>query len=130
MGRRGISIRIKLIAISTLLIVVLVGVFSAMYTVRHMRIIDESSRRAQEGITERLRQAGQAELRLLAGVTRLAMSQSDFITLQAIVRDMSKADLIIAVAVMSPVGTILAHTKPSLVGRQATGPLARSLEAS
>jgi signal transduction histidine kinase/ActR/RegA family two-component response regulator len=128
--RRGLSIRIKLIAISTLLMVGLIGLFSAMHTVQHMRIIDESSRRAREGITARLRQAGQAELRLLVGVTRLAMVQSDFITLQTIVRNMSREDLITAVAVMTPVGTILAHTHPARVGQQATGLLAKSLEAS
>ena len=123
MARRGTSIRTKLIAISTLLMVGVIGLFSAMHTVNHLRIIDDSSRRMQESLESRLRLAGTAQLRLLVEVTRLALVQSDFITLQTIVHNVAHEEGIIATAVVDRGGRILAHSDGGRVGSQATGVL-------
>lgn len=126
MARRGTSIRTKLIAISTLLMVGVIGLFSAMHTVNHLRIIDDSSRRLQESLESRLRLAGAAQLRLLVEVTRLALLQSDFITLQAIVHNAAHEEGIIAAAVVDRGGRILAHSDGGRVGSEASGVLRRA----
>ena len=123
MARRGMSIRTKLIAVSTLLMVGVIGLFSAMHTVNHLRIIDDSSRRMQESLESRLRLAGTAQLRLLVEVTRLALVQSDFITLQTIVHNVAREEGIIATAVVDRGGRILAHSDGSRVGGEAIGVL-------
>jgi signal transduction histidine kinase/CheY-like chemotaxis protein len=129
MARRGMSIRTKLIAISTLLMVGVIGLFSTMHTVSHLRIIDDSSRRMQDSLVSRLRLAGLAQLKLMAEVTRLALLQSDFITLQTIVRNVAREQGITAVAVVDRKGRVLAHGRSEAVGTHASGMLRRAVSA-
>lgn len=126
---RGTSIRTKLIAASTLLMVGVVGLLGVMSIVSHLRIIDESSRRMQQSLRDRLRLAGTAQLRLMVEVTRLALVQSDFVTLQTIVHNVAHEEGITAVAVVDRSGRVLAHSKNGDVGRLARGHLARAAKA-
>jgi len=125
--RRGMSIRTKMIGVSTALMVGVIGLFSAMHTVNHLRIIDESSRRAQDSLEQRLRSAGMAQLRLMVDVTRLALLQNDFATLQTIAHNLSREEGIVAVAVVDRRGMVLAHSEPDHAGRRASGLLQRVL---
>jgi signal transduction histidine kinase/CheY-like chemotaxis protein len=129
MALRGVSIRTKLIAISTLLMVGVIGAFSTMHTLSHLRIIDDSSRRMQDSLVSRLRLAGLAQLKLMAEVTRLALLQSDFITLQTIVHNVAREEGITAVAVVDRQGRVLAHGRAEAVGTQARGLLRRAVAA-
>lgn len=80
--------------------------------------------RLETSITESLRQAGGAQLRLLAGTARISLVQSDFTTLQTIVHDIAKqGERVIESAVIDRSGKILAHSNAKLVGQEAVGSL-------
>lgn len=124
--RRGryISIRIKMIAISLLLLIVVIGLFGVINSIRTKRIIDESSKRQAAAVTRSLRQAGAAKLQLLAGTAQIGLVQGDYSTLQIIVRDIKKQDeLVTEAAVMESSGRLLAHSDPKKVATRAKGAL-------
>lgn len=128
MAKRGISISVRLIAGSTLLLIVVIGLFSVVNIIQSHRIINDSSQRLQKRINESLRQAGKGQLLLLVEATRIALLQSDYITLQAIVVNIGKEDnRVTTVAVIDSAGNILAHNQAHQVGRPATGILRESL---
>jgi sigma-B regulation protein RsbU (phosphoserine phosphatase) len=111
MAKRGISLSIKLIIVSTLLLAVVISLFGVMNTVQSRKIIDESTTRLQTKISESLRVAGQAQLQLLAEATRIALVQSDYTTLQTVVRNAGRSDeRVVAIAVLDKNGTVLAHS--------------------
>lgn len=127
MAKRGISISIKLISISTLLLILVIGLFGVMSSMQSRRLIDDSTDRLQEKITDQMRVSGTAQLRLLAESTRIAVVQSDFTTLQTTILNIGKEEGITEVAVIDKAGTVLAHSKADQVGKHAAGVLQRSL---
>ncbi len=129
MAKRGISISIKLISISTLLIIIIIGTFSIVNSMQTRRIIDTSLQKLRDKISDALVRAGTAQLELLAETTRIAMVQSDYTTLQTIVKNIGEHDeRVSAVAVMERSGTVLAHSDSSLAGSQPKGALEKNLE--
>jgi signal transduction histidine kinase len=119
---RRTTIRTKLVATSTLLLLAVVTVFAVAHAIQQRRAFRDSSARLATTLRERLRSAGLAQLQLLSEVTKLALVQSDFITLQAIVRNTARAEpQVVAAGVVSQQGEVLAHSDPRLVGRPATG---------
>jgi signal transduction histidine kinase len=127
---RRTTIRAKLVATSTLLLVVVVALFTAAQAIQQRRAYHASAAWLEATLRERLRTAGLAQLGLLSEVTKLALVQSDFITLQAIVRNTAKAEPTVLVAgVVAQHGAVLAHSDPAQVGRPATGLLREGLGA-
>ena len=87
------------------LLVIVIGLFALVNSIQSKRIIDGTAARLEFSITESLRRAGRAQLTLLAGTSRISLVQSDYTTLQTIVRDISKQDeRVIEAAVVDPLG--------------------------
>lgn len=127
---RRTTIRAKLVATSTLLLVVVVTLFTAAQAIQQRRAYHASAAWLEATLRERLRTAGLAQLGLLAEVTKLALVQSDFITLQEIVRNTARAEPTVLVAgVAAQHGAVLAHSDPAQVGKPATGLLREGLGA-
>jgi sigma-B regulation protein RsbU (phosphoserine phosphatase) len=131
MARRSLSIRYKLIIVSTLLLVVVIGLFGAMNSMQSRRIIDDFSKKLQEKTSETLRRSGTVQLRLLAETTRVALVQRDYSTLQATIKNVAKQGkgAITAVAAVDKDGTVLAHNNPSQTGKKARGLLSRTVSS-
>jgi serine phosphatase RsbU (regulator of sigma subunit) len=130
LARRGVSISVKLISGSAGLLVLVMGLFGAMNTVSSQRIIDDSTKRLQEKISEQIKVSGSGQLRLLAETTRIAVVQSDFTTLQSTIHNIGRHDEnVTAVAVVDKSGMVLAHSDSNRVGKKAEGLLQRSLGA-
>jgi len=128
---RGIGIRTKLIAMSTLLVMVAVGLFGVMNSIRSRRIINESSQRLRKEIIGGLRQAGTGQLELLAETTRIALVQSDYTTLQTIIQNTKKQDdRVTQVAVIDSALTYLANGDSKLVGSKAAGAIKTFIESN
>jgi sigma-B regulation protein RsbU (phosphoserine phosphatase) len=121
MARRQFSIRMKLITVSTLLLVVVIGLFGVVNSMQSRRIIDDFSGMLQTKITDSLRQSGTSQLQLLAETARIALLQSDYSTLQTMVRDVGQQELVTAVGVVNMHGTVLAHSDTKRSGQPATG---------
>ncbi len=132
---RGLSVGVRLIAASTALLVVVVGLFAIMNSFNSRRLVDDSARRLESEISAGLAKAGTAQLQLLAEATRIALLQSDYTTLQTTVANMARHDeSVVAAAVVDPSGSIIAHSDAKLVNPhepvKATGHLAESIKAS
>jgi sigma-B regulation protein RsbU (phosphoserine phosphatase) len=119
----------KLITISTLLLIVVIGLFGVVNSMQSRRIIDDFSETLQTKITTSLRQSGTGQLQLLAETARIALLQSDYSTLQTTVRDVGHQELVTAVAVVNMQGTVLAHSDPKLSGKPATGLLKKKINS-
>jgi sigma-B regulation protein RsbU (phosphoserine phosphatase) len=118
--KRGVSISVKLIMVSMALLVAVIGLFGVINSIQSARIIDDSSRRLEANITQSLRRAGRAQLRLMAATARISLVQSDYTTLQTIVHDIGvQDDLVTEAAVVERSGKILAHTETRRVGTRA-----------
>lgn len=130
MAGRGLSISVKLILVSTLVVAIAIGLFGFMNVLRSRRLIDHSSRRVQQRIVDGLRQAGTAQLQLLTETTRIALVQSDYTTLQATVENTAVQDeRITTVAVVDRDNTFLAHSERARAGKKAAGPMLKLLRA-
>jgi serine phosphatase RsbU (regulator of sigma subunit) len=121
------SIRSKLITASTLLIVLVIGLFCLVNIVQSRRIIDHFSAELHRERSETIRQVGVAQLQMLADTARIALVQADYSALQTIVTRLGKDKLVTAAAVVGQTGTVLAHSDGKSVGASASGLL---LEAS
>lgn len=131
MAERSLSIRFKLIIVSTLLLVVVIGLFGAMNSMQSRRIIDGFSTKLQQKTSESLRLSGTMQLELLTETARVAFVQRDYATLQATIRNVARQDReVTAVAAMDNDQTILAHSDSSLVGKKADGLLTSGLETT
>jgi sensor histidine kinase regulating citrate/malate metabolism len=130
MAKRGMSISIKLIIGSTLLLVVAVGVFGFINSIQSRRIIDDSAKRLEKQFADALRRGGEGQLRLLVASSRIALLQSDYTALQAIAANVKKRDdQVTGVAVVDDSGTLLAHQDAKKVGKKAEGLLEELLKA-
>lgn len=130
MTRPGMGIAAKLIIISTVLLGLVVGLFGLINSMQTRRIIDEYSARQVQEITESLKHAGATELRLLSKAVRVALVQSDYATMQTVVRDLGTQDRrITMVAVADNRGMTLAHSDRQRVGSSATGPIRKAMHA-
>ncbi len=129
MARRA-TIRAKLVAMCALPLVAVVVLITAAQAILDQRAFEASHAQLEATLRERLRGAAAAQLQLLSEVTKLALVQSDFITLQTIVRNAAEAErMVLGVGVVSRHGQVLAHSDPTLVGGAATGLLRDALAA-
>lgn len=109
--RRGASISVKLIAYSTLLVLVIVALFGVLIVVNTGRVFDEHTERQRDALMTALNKRGSVQLKDLAQAGRNAILQSDYSTLQGFVPEIAKDDPEVAsVAVTDKDGTILAHS--------------------
>jgi serine phosphatase RsbU (regulator of sigma subunit) len=124
MARRGLSIGVKLIVVSTALMIVVVGLFGVINALQARRIIDEFSEKLRLNALAHLRQSGAAQLQVLGEATRTAILQNDYLTLQSTVRNLGERQKqVTAVAVIDRDGTVIAHTVPALTAKRAEPPL-------
>jgi len=118
--RPRLGVSVKLITTSTLLLVVMIGLFGVVNSMQSRRLIDDSTAREREKIVAGLRVAGVGQLSLFAEAVRIALLQNDYTTLGTMVDGIGKRDeLVTEAAVVDNQGTILAHINPKLVGGKA-----------
>lgn len=109
--RRGASISLKLIAFSTLLVLVIVALFGVLIVVNTGRVFDEHTERQRDALMTALKKRGSVQLKDLVQASRNAILQSDYATLQGFVPEIAKGDDEVAsVAVADNNGTIVAHS--------------------
>ncbi len=95
---------------STILLLTVIGGVTLMSSYQVPKVIDKASARLHEKILENIFQAGQAQIMILAETARILDIESDYITLQSIIRKLSQQDKKISeVAVVDSEGMILAH---------------------
>jgi serine phosphatase RsbU (regulator of sigma subunit) len=120
--QRGIGIAVKMILVSTLLLVIVISLFGVLNDRQSRRLIDDAMKRLQAEMTDSLKQAGISQIQLLSQAVRVALVQSDYVTIQTIVRDMSKQDRrITGIAVVDRANRVLAHTSNKYIGKEAVG---------
>ncbi len=126
--RSNTRIHVRLIVVSSLLLTLVVGLFGGLNTIATRRIIDASSKRLSEKIQDSLRQAGMAQLNLLADAALIAISQGDYTTLQSMIFKMRRNDRrITEVSVVDAAKRVLAHTEAQMKGAVARDYLAVDL---
>jgi serine phosphatase RsbU (regulator of sigma subunit) len=119
--RRGASISVKMIATSTLLILVIVALFGILNVVNTGRLFDEQSQRQRESFVASLQKRGSVQTKDLVQASRNAIVQNDYTTLQNFVPDIAKDDLEVAyVYVADKEGTVLAHSDKNMLGKPIT----------
>jgi phosphoserine phosphatase RsbU/P len=115
--RPNLRISTKLIAFSTLLIAVVVGVYGVINRLQSRRIIDEAARRLQGQMREGLQRAGSAQAELLATTARTALVQNDYGTLQSILQSIVREDeRLLSASIIDTQNTILADSDAKRVG--------------
>jgi serine phosphatase RsbU (regulator of sigma subunit) len=126
--RRGASISVKMIATSTLLILMIVALFGILNIVNTSRVFDEQAQRQRESFVASLQKRGSVQTRDLVQASRNALLQSDFTTLQSFVPDIAKDDPEVAyVYVADKDGMVLAHSDKALLGKPMTDPSAKEM---
>src|SRR5258708_2648164 len=90
--RRGASVYVKSVATSTLLILLIVGMFGALNVRNTGRIVDEQSLRQSDGFKTALKKRGDVQTRELAQAARNAIATNDWGNLQAFVPEIGKDD--------------------------------------
>jgi phosphoserine phosphatase RsbU/P len=126
-AKRGMSISVKLITVSTLLLIIAIGVFGLLNSMQSRRIIDDATERLKKEIGASLRSAGTAQLMLLAEASRITLLQSDYSTLQSMALNLGRHELVTSVAVVNKEGTIVAHRDKQRVRQKAKGQVKKSL---
>jgi len=108
--RLRVSIRSKLILLSTLLLAAAISLFGAVNAHQARLNIDRYSDRLRRTITEGLHQAGRAQLALLGSAARIAIVQSDYGSLTTMVADVQRQDQRIThVSIRGPDQRVLAE---------------------
>lgn len=129
--RRGASISVKMIATSTLLILMIVALFGILNIVNTSRVFEEQSQRQRDSFTASLQKRGTVQTRDLAQASSNAIVQNDFNTLQAFVPEIAKGDPEVAyVYVADKDGLVLAHSDTKLNGKPMADALAKELLAA
>ena len=129
--RRGASISVKMIATSTLLILVIVAMFGALNVLNTGRVFDEQALRQSELFKSSLKKQGDLVAQTLVQSSKNAVVQNDFSTLQSSVPDVAKNDPNVSyVFVADKDGTVLAHSKKELNGKPVSDPIAKDMIAS
>jgi serine phosphatase RsbU (regulator of sigma subunit) len=126
--RRGASISVKMIATTTLLILVIVALFGILNVVNTGRVFDEQAGRLREEKLSSLRHSGTVQTKDLVQSSRNAILQSDYTTLQGFVPDIAKDDPEVAyVYVADKDGTVLAHSDAAQNGKPLTDAISKEL---
>ncbi|MBK8481211.1 MAG: SpoIIE family protein phosphatase [Proteobacteria bacterium] len=113
--RLRVSIRSKLILLSTLLLAAAISLFGAVNAHQTRLNIDRYSERLRRTITEALHQAGRAQLSLLGTAARIAIVQSDYGSLTTMVADVQRQDARIThVSIRGPDQRVLAEVGGAL----------------
>jgi serine phosphatase RsbU (regulator of sigma subunit) len=124
--RRGASISLKMIASSTLLILIIVALFGILNVVNTGRVFDEQARRLSDEKLASLQHRGMVQTKDLVQSSRNAILQSDYTTLQGFVPDVAKDDPEVAyVFVADKDGTVLAHSDKAMNGKPVADPVAK-----
>jgi serine phosphatase RsbU (regulator of sigma subunit) len=129
--RRGASISVKMIATSTLLILMIVALFGILNIVNTSRVFDEQGKRQSDAFVTSLQKRGSVQTKDLAQASRNAILQSDFTTLQQFVPEIANEDPEVAyVYVADKDGIVLAHSNKALNGKPMTDPQAKEMLAA
>jgi HAMP domain-containing protein len=116
--RRGASITAKMIASSSVLVLLVVGLFGIVSVVNTGRFFDvEEARLQKSAFSERVAR-GVAEARALARQSASALAEGDYEALQARLPEWPSDDAEIALAAVTDrEGTVLAHSDRALNGQ-------------
>ncbi len=126
--RRGASISVKMIATSTLLILMIVALFGILNIVNTSRVFDEQGKRQNEAFVTALQKRGSVQTKDLVQSSRNAIVMTDITTLQNFVPDIAKDDTEVAyVYVADKEGIVLAHSDKNLDGKPMTDPQAKEM---
>jgi serine phosphatase RsbU (regulator of sigma subunit) len=126
--RRGASISVKMIATSTLLILVIVALFGMLNVVNTGHVFDEQAQRSKEAFVASLQRRGQAQAKDLVQASKVAILSNDFGTLQTFVPEIAKDDPEVSyVLVTDKEGQIMAHSNPAMNGRGVSDATAKEL---
>jgi serine phosphatase RsbU (regulator of sigma subunit) len=126
--RRGASISVKMIATSTLLILVIVALFGILNVVNTSQVFEEQGRHQRDAFVTALQKRGSVQTKDLVQASRNAILQSDYTTLQNFVPEIAKDDAEVAyVYVADKEGVVLAHSDETLRGKPMTDPLSKDL---
>jgi serine phosphatase RsbU (regulator of sigma subunit) len=129
--RRGASISVKMIATSTLLILIIVALFGILNVVNTGRTFDEQAGRQKETFVSQLQKRGQAQAKDLVQASRSAILNSDFKTLQNFVPEIAKDDPEVEwVFVTDKDGMAMAHSDDALRGKPITDAVGKELLAA
>jgi sigma-B regulation protein RsbU (phosphoserine phosphatase) len=113
--RRGISISLKLIATSIVLILLIVGMLGAISVVSSRRSFDEAATRLQEAYDSALGTRTKTLTQAMTESVRTALIQSDYSSLHTFVPEAAKTDRdIVALYVITDNGYVAAHSDPKL----------------
>src|SRR5581483_7549491 len=126
--RRGASISVKMIATSTVMILVIVVLFGALNIWNTSKVFDESAARQKDSFVASLQRRGQAQAKDLVQASRVAILNNDFSNLQSFVPEIAKDDPEVAyVFVADKEGQIMAHSNPASNGKGVTDPIAKEM---
>lgn len=126
--RRGASISVKMIATSTLLILMIVALFGILNIVNTSRVFDEQAERQSESFVTSLKKRGVVQTRDLVQASKNAIVQTDYSTLANFVPEIAKGDPEVAyVYVTDKDGIVLAHSNEAMRGKPITDPKEREM---
>jgi serine phosphatase RsbU (regulator of sigma subunit) len=129
--RRGASISVKMIATSTLLILIIVALFGILNVVNTGRVFDEQAARQRDNFVAALQKRGSVQTKDLVQASRNAVLQNDFTTLQDFVPEIASDDPEVEwVYVADKEGQILAHSNKSQNGTAVSDALGKELIAA
>ena len=129
--RRGASISVKMIATSTLLILVIVALFGTLNVVNTGRVFDEAALRSRDAFVQSLQRRGQAQAKDLVQASKTAILGNDFKTLQEFVPEIGNGDPEVAyVFVADETGQVMAHSNTNLNGKPITDATGKELLAA
>src|SRR5262249_44967402 len=90
--RRGASISVKMIATSTLLILMIVALFGILNIVNTSRVFEDQAQRQRDSFVSSLQKRGSVQTMDLVQASKNAILQSDFMALQNFVPEIQKGD--------------------------------------
>lgn len=126
--RRGASISVKMIATSTLLVLVIVALFGILNVVNTGRVFDEQASRQKEAFVSALQKRGSVQTRDLVQSSRVAVLTNDWTTLQDFIPGIASEDPEVEwVWVADREGIAEAHSDKNLNGKPLTDPIATEL---
>ncbi len=126
--RRGASISVKMIATSTLLILMIVALFGILNVVNTSRVFEEQGQHQREAFVTALKKRGSVQTKDLAQAASNAIVQNDYANLGNFVPEIAKDDPEVAyVYVADKDGVVLAHSTESLRGKPMTDPQSKDL---
>jgi len=126
--RRGASISLKMIATTTMLVIIVVGMFGMLNILNTGRLFDEQVQRQRETFTSSLKIRGAVQTRDLAESGRAAIVNSDWGTLQTFVPSIASEDPEVAyVFIADEAGLVNAHSDKEMNGKPVADPIVKEL---